>query len=110
MSYLRSKPAGGLVFAALSLQVPDSEALSASGPLYWTGAAQESTPDNGSVPRKATVTAWLYQPLESGSRSGFASTLGGVASYLSSNPVPLLFPALSVQLPETDVWSVSGPL
>ena len=40
--------------------------------------ARQSRP----LPTNGTVTSRLYQPLRFGSRSGFASTFGGVASYL----------------------------
>src|SRR5438876_4564118 len=35
-----------------------------------------------SVPVKATISAWLYQPFASGARAGAAVTVGGVASRL----------------------------
>ena len=37
-------------------------------------------PDVASVPLKETVSAWLYQPFESGLRPGVAVTVGPVPS------------------------------
>src|SRR5687767_6369373 len=39
-------------------------------------------PEVASVPEKATVSAWLYQPLASAGRAGSEFTVGGVVSRL----------------------------
>src|SRR5918996_1113514 len=101
VSYLSSYAAGGLVFAALSMHVPDTAVFGTSGPRYVTAGAQECSPEVASEPLNETVSARLNQPLGFGWRSGLASTVGGVASYLSPKEAPPLFPALSVQLPPT---------
>src|SRR5581483_1243285 len=45
---------------------------------------QPAIPDVGSVPAKATVTGWLYQPPPSGARSGVADvTVGASVSILN---------------------------
>jgi hypothetical protein len=66
-------------------------------------------PEVASLPLNATLSAWLYQPFESGAREGTAvKPVGAVASYESpSEAVPTL-PALSVQLPPTDALAESG--
>src|SRR6266852_5130761 len=66
-------------------------------------------PEVASFPVKATSTAWLYQPLWSGTRFGAPATLtGAVASYMKLNePLPIL-PALSVQLADTEAAALSG--
>ena len=59
---------------------PLTDAFSSSGPEYVCGATHVSTPDVASVPEKVTMSAWLYQPFESGARPGVALTVGPVAS------------------------------
>src|SRR5215831_19136182 len=68
-------------------------------------------PEVASLPEKLTVKAWLYQPLRSAARSGVAVTVGAVASYMKENcTTVLVFPATSVQLPESEALPLSGPL
>ena len=57
------------------------------------------------------MTAWLYQPFESGCRDGlFPVTAGSVSSYLSENAFePLWLPAISRHEPFTAVDGSSGP-
>jgi hypothetical protein len=96
-------------FPALSVQLPETLALSASGPSY-VADVQLSTPDVASEPAKETATEWLYHPFASGPRAGLGLTLGAVASYLSANDPEAVFPALSVHVPPTFALSLSGPL
>jgi len=92
------------------VHVPLTVAAPLSGVEYVFAAAQESMPEVASVPEKATVSAWLYQPFASGWRAGLAVTEGPAASYLSPNvEVALRLPALSVQVPLTEADPVSGP-
>ena len=80
------KLAGALVFPALSVQVPENEALAVSGPPY-PAPLQFAIPDVASVPVKLIPTGWLYQPFESGPRSGDPPlTLGGVESFWIVTP------------------------
>src|SRR5215472_16911208 len=66
-------------------------------------------PEVPSVPVKATLSAWLYQPFESGARAGTAVTpVGAVASYWSPSEAEPTLPALSVQVPPTDALAESG--
>ena len=66
-------------------------------------------PEVASLPVKETPSAWLYQPLESGTRAGTAVTpVGAVASYWSPNDAVPTLPALSVQVPPTDALAESG--
>src|ERR1700693_1127884 len=102
--------AGLLVFPAASVQVPESEALPLSGPLYAV-LLQLSIPEVASVPLHVTVSAWLYQPLWSVPRSAAATTfVGGVASYLNPNVFVPVLPALSVQWAVMEALLLSGPL
>src|SRR5688500_11260627 len=79
-SYLRAKPSGPLRLPALSRQVPGTDAVALSGPLYVV-AVQESIPDIGSVPLNAIPTWLLYQPFASGGRAAAPpSTVGAVSS------------------------------
>jgi hypothetical protein len=71
---------------------------------------QLSIPEAGSLPAQPTVSAWLYQPSESGERVGLATTVGAVESYWSGNVAPAVFPAWSVQLPVGAALPLSGPL
>ena len=62
-----------------------------------------------SVAAKVTVSAWLYHPFASAPRGGVALVCGAVASYLNPNDPEPVYPALSRQLPATDVDALSGP-
>jgi hypothetical protein len=97
------------VLPALSRQLPETAAPWLSGPLY-VAEEQLAMPDRASLPEKAIVSAWLYQPFASGGRLGAPLTAGGVASYLSEIAPLVVFPALSRQLPETAAAGLSGPL
>ena len=56
------------------------------------------------------VTGFRYQPLWSGARSGEGVTVGGVASYLKPTlAAALVFPALSVHVPESPAVALSAP-
>jgi hypothetical protein len=71
---------------------------------------QLSTPEVASAPAKATLTPWLYHPLESGDRAGLALTVGAVASYFNENePGALTLPATSRHVPATAAAALSGP-
>jgi hypothetical protein len=65
---------------AASVQLPETVTLAPSGSLYVWAAVHESTPEVASLPLVVNVTAWLYQPLWSGPRSGLTVTTGAVAS------------------------------
>jgi hypothetical protein len=72
-----------LGFPALSVQLPENDALVLSGPLYVV-ELQLAMPDVASVPVKLISTGWLYQPFASGPRLGDPPvTVGGVASRLT---------------------------
>src|SRR5436190_1378138 len=98
----------GSTLPALSAQEPLTAALPVSGPEYVFCAVQELIPEIPSVPLKDTVSAWLYQPLESALRPGVAVTDGGVASYLSPKSTEPTLPALSVHVPLTVAAPLSG--
>ena len=67
-------------------------------------------PEVGSAPVKPTVSAWLYQPFESGLREGVAVTLGLVSSYWKlKGLLALMFAARSRQVPLTLAFAESGP-
>src|SRR5215475_3165236 len=66
-------------FPARSRQVPPMKAVGLSGPEY-VAELQPATPEVASTPPKETVSAWLYQPFESGARPVVALTCGAVAS------------------------------
>ena len=100
-----------LLLPALSRHLPETFAEAVSGPAYGT-ESQEASPEVGSLPVKASVSEWLYQPFESGPRDGTAPvTLGAVASNLNGDDatVALLLPALSRQLPGAVAEPLSGP-
>ena len=98
-----------LAFPAASEQLPPSDAPPVSGPAYVNGGLQAATPETGSVATKLTVTGSRYQPF-SPPRSGTAFVTGGVASYASDTPAgALVFPALSVHVPDTCCAEPSGP-
>ena len=80
-----------------------------SGPAYDFAAGHVSTPEVASVAAKLTVSGWLNQPLASAVRLGVAVASGAVASYLSGKEARLGLPALSRQVPVTDVAPMSGP-
>ena len=61
------------------------------------------------MPAKVTVSAWLYQPFESGLRAGVAVTCGPVASYMSAKARTVVLPATSRQEPLTEASDLSGP-
>ncbi|HKD32760.1 MAG TPA: hypothetical protein VKB73_04725 [Gaiellaceae bacterium] len=89
--------------------MPETDALPLSGPLYDV-EEQAAMPEVASVPTKLNETGLLYQPFASGCRLGTPRTAGGVESY--ENPTAALptFPALSVHVPDTDAFPLSGPL
>lgn len=68
-SYFRLAEPAALVLPALSVHVPDTDALALSGPLY-EGVVQEAIPEVVSEPEKATETDRLYQSPASGDREG----------------------------------------
>ena len=70
------------VLPARSVQVPPTEAPPLSGPEYEPDV-QPAIPAVASVPVKATLSAWLYQPFASAGRLGAAATAGGVLSILN---------------------------
>ena len=62
------------------------------------------------MPAKLTDSAWLYQPFESGARTGVAVTTGPVASYWKLKALlALVFPARSRQVPLMVPVASSGP-
>ena len=66
-----------------------------------------------SVPEVLTVTSLVYQPFAPGVPAVTASAaVGGVLSNIKDELATgaLGLPALSVQIPFTDVFAVSGPL
>src|SRR5215211_3246872 len=71
-----------------------------------------SIPDIASVPSHVIPTAWLYQPLWSGTRPArVLETVGLVASYESPKPRGVeVLPARSVHAPVMVPLSTSGPL
>jgi hypothetical protein len=71
----------------------------------------EATPERLSLPEAEKLTGWLYQSPESGPRESETLTDGGVASYIIGPKLAgeLVFPALSVHVPENDAVVVSGP-
>jgi hypothetical protein len=72
----------GLVFPALSVQVPDGEDCPAPSVFTTTGAAQVSRPERLSVPVNVIVTLPLFQLFPFGRGSALATTAGGVLSIL----------------------------
>ena len=70
---------------------------------------QATGPDSPSLPEKATVTPWLYQPFWSGPLLTLPLADGAVASYLRGKDAPLVLPAISEQLPVIVTEAVSGP-
>ena len=60
---------------AKSTQAPVTCAEAESGPAYDVGPVQDLMPEN-ELPRKPTASGWLYQPLESGGRSGAPEIVG----------------------------------
>jgi hypothetical protein len=94
----------------LSTQVPEMDAFGLRGPRYRTACVQDPTPEVASVPANVTVTGRLYQPFESGGRSGVAVTVGAVASYWSASDAPPELPARSVHEPDSVTVDPSGPL
>ena len=71
--------------------------------------SQVTPPLSASVPANETVNAAVYQPAAFAARDAAAVTTGAVASYLKPNETEPLFPAASVQLPETDAVAESEP-
>jgi hypothetical protein len=77
------KLVGALVLPALSVHVPENDALVPSGPPYVV-ELQPAIPEVASVPLKLMPTGWLYQPFASGGRLGDPPvTLGAFASRLT---------------------------
>src|SRR4051794_31300019 len=107
-SYFSAKVAEAWL-PAWSVHVPVIVPPAVSGPGWRTGAVPASLPDVASVPPKETETGWLCQPAFVGCRPGAAVTVGGVASYLiAKEPLPLVLPALSRQVPEAVAVALSG--
>src|SRR5207248_1750987 len=74
------------------------------------GVSQVTPPETASVPENETVSAWLYQPFASAPRDGVAVTEGPWASNWNAvATAPLVFPALSLQVPLTETPLLSGP-
>ena len=71
---------------------------------------QATGPESPSLPEKATVTPWLYQPFWSGPLLTLPLADGAVASYLKMKDAPLGLPAWSEQLPLTVTEAESGPV
>jgi hypothetical protein len=65
-----------VVFPALSVHEPVTDAAASSGPEYESGDTHETPPETASVPLKETERAWLYQPFASAPREGVAVTEG----------------------------------
>jgi hypothetical protein len=108
-SYWKDAEPGALVFPALSLHVPLTEAPASSGPPY-VGCEQDAIPEVVSEPPKAIVSGWLYQPFASGERVGAELVIcGGVASYWRENVRGVVFPARSPHEPVTVAEPSSGP-
>src|SRR5919109_2100250 len=93
-SYLSGTDAG-VVFPALSLQVPLTVVAAVSGPAYVAVGEQDSSPDVSSVPAKPTLSAWLYQPFASAARDGVAVADGAVLSILNVFETVVTPPSLS---------------
>jgi hypothetical protein len=98
-------------FPALSLQLPETEALELSGPEYMAGKPQLalSIPETASDFVQLRPTGLEYQPLKSGLRPGLTEIVGPVASYLMESPTVAEFVALSVQVTESETDAESGP-
>ena len=96
-------------FPALSRQLPATVAAPRPGRTRSSAASQPASPESPSAPANATATGFVYQPPPSGSRSGVAAAVGGVASYFSVSDAPALLPALSTQVPARVAPAVSGP-
>jgi hypothetical protein len=108
-SYWSGKPTD-VTFPALSEHEPPSEAAAESGPEYVTGAAHDTPPETASVPENETVNAWLYHPFASVPRDGVGVTEGPSSSNWNVEETgPLVFPALSLQVPLTEAPPLSGP-
>ena len=75
-SYFSVTARGALTLPATSVQAPLTWRDAPSGPAYC-GLAHEAMPDTASEPVKATSTAWLYQPFESGARVGLPPATEG---------------------------------
>src|SRR5689334_15023830 len=108
-SYRNESAGGAAALPAWSVHWPPELALPSSGPLYVSGAVQESIPEVASVPLQPIETGWLYQPSWSGGRAAVTVTVGGVPSYRSPNALVLLFPAASVHVPGAEAFAPSGP-
>jgi hypothetical protein len=70
----------GVVFPAVSRQLPLTVPAPVSGPEYVCGAVQDWMPEVPSVPAKVTPTGALYQPFESAAREAEALAVGAVLS------------------------------
>ena len=74
------------------------------------GLTHEAIPDNVSVPVTFSVTGWRYHPFALGARASVPDASGAVASYLNVTPAAaLVFPALSVHVPDRVTEPASGP-
>ena len=73
---------------------------------------QDAMPAVVSVPWTSKATGWLNHPEALAGRSGTAPvTDGSVSSYFRPyGKGALTFPALSLQVPDSDAAALSGPL
>lgn len=70
----------------------------------------QATPPEKELPLSVTSTGCVYHPLKSAGRESLIETVGLLASYWKLGLLPpTLFPALSVQVPVTVAFLVSGP-
>jgi hypothetical protein len=67
------------VLPALSVQLPATVALGASGPAYVIAGVHEAMPEKA-APANEKETGWLYQPLQSGARAGATVAVGDDSS------------------------------
>jgi hypothetical protein len=90
------------------VQLPDTIVPVVSGPLYVSAGRHEAMPEVTSLPLQPTESGDLNHPAAFGAGADAASVTGGVESYLNETAAEDVLPALSVQLPTTDVPVVSG--
>src|SRR3954463_3678623 len=95
----------------MSVQVPPNDAVAESGPEYVLDE-QEAMPAVASVPWTSKAAGWLNHPAALAGRSGVAPVTDGlVSSYFRPyGKEALTFPALSLQVPDSDAPRLSGPL
>ena len=110
-SYLRPRASGALVFPARSVQVPDTDTVAESGPLYEAAGLQRF-PNPGHVARRLRESDGeraVVPAVRVGARLAAAATPGAVESYWSENRPTRVLPATSVQMPVTEAVAESGP-